>query len=68
MFIDVGKALYAEFSDLKTKMGYEPILISDDQAVAIKKMRVKIWIDLVALSIISLSALLVLFENLSKYG
>ena len=39
MFIDVGKALYAEFSDLKTKMGYEPILISDDQAVAIKKMR-----------------------------
>ena len=38
--------------------------ISDDDAAALTKAKVKIWIDLVALSITSLVALLVLFSKL----
>src|SRR4051812_25340883 len=51
-FIAMGKGLHAEFADLKSKMGYEREPITDDDAAALKKMQVKIWIDLVGLSVI----------------
>jgi hypothetical protein len=63
-FMAVGEGLQAEFADLKLKMGYEPERITDDAAAAIKKTKIKIWIDIVGLSIISLAALLVLFTSL----
>jgi hypothetical protein len=62
-FLAMGKALHEEFADLKVKMGYEPVPISDDDAAVVRKAQVKIWIDLVALSITSLVALVVLFSQ-----
>ncbi|MGA6999793.1 MAG: hypothetical protein WBZ22_26605 [Pseudolabrys sp.] len=63
----MGKALHEEFADLKVKIGHEPVPISDDDAAALTKAKVKIWIDLVALSITSLVALLVLFPKLQHW-
>ena len=60
----MGKALHEEFADLKVKIGHEPVPISDDDTVGSYESEGQDLDDLVALSITSLAALLVLFTEL----